>query len=1073
MYDGAECFILFYRCLFVFEFLFCIFAVTKVRIPLCLTTTTTPRAGKLDDCMKKVIRHIILLLLVLPLDIMAFSTWDGASAAPWTKGSGAASSPYIIETAEQLAYLAQQVNAGTTYSGKYFKMAADIDLNGKQWTPIGDASHAFSGYFDGGHHIVYNLAISTADVHNVGLFGNITDGGLKNIAVENCKIAYYDKDGYGYTVLIGAVAAYIKNSDVLECCYATGTTNVYNEDGHECAPYESHYTITSGVFGKIESTDVKYCYNAVEMTEGTHRDIGALIGIASGSTIEYCYNVADIRGLYCRAGILGWSNAGISNVNKIHYCYNTGHIMACQPIGDTPDNNNHNGGILGCPTYTTIRNCYDVGPITNYPNKPSFAMSQDELTSTPRVSNFCLKTLSGLSPSVTANGAKYPITFFEGKNNALTFLGNSYRKDDNNTNNGLVIHKHGVYNTETCDVNKTGELQVMLDASVYAHNRAYRGIAWGLGEDIDAWSKVNTTDSVLNHIGLKDLEYDVKYGYIAYQMTPDGLKYGDDKYFLFKKDKFCDGDGYSYKGHSYTTGGDVVVVDKDTTVFLHLDMIEKPEVTLPEVSECYEYTWEGQTTKQTTVLKTVVKSVLCGCDSTTYQPVTIKDSVVVVLPEVEECYEYTWEGQTTKKSARLRKLDKGANGCDSITYQPVIIKDSVVVVLPEVEECYEYTWEGQTTKKSARLRKLDMGANGCDSITYQPVIIKDSVVVTLPEVEECYEYTWEGQTTKKSARLRKLDTGANGCDSITYQLVIIKDSVVVELPAVSECYEYTWEGQTTKKSARLRKMDVGANGCDSITYLPVTIKDSVVVELPAVSECYEYTWEGQTTKKSARLRKVDIGVNGCDSITYLPVTIRDSVVVTLPLVSACNFYDWEGMHTEESVDFRKLDTGANGCDSITYQPVEIYYSVEEYIEDTSYLLEPYKKNGFDLPVQTEIGDFNFELQLTTADKCDSTVYLLLHVIPNTNLDVIPAKFVEFRDGRFNWQIKNVEHYPNIHILIYDRFSRKVAEYRGYDNNNGWDGRYNGHLLPATDYWYWMKDDLIKGIITGHFTLYYK
>ncbi|MBO7367945.1 MAG: T9SS type B sorting domain-containing protein, partial [Paludibacteraceae bacterium] len=127
----------------------------------------------------------------------------------------------------------------------------------------------------------------------------------------------------------------------------------------------------------------------------------------------------------------------------------------------------------------------------------------------------------------------------------------------------------------------------------------------------------------------------------------------------------------------------------------------------------------------------------------------------------------------------------------------------------------------------------------------------------------------------------------------------------------------------------------------------------------------------------------------------------------------------------------------------------------------------------DLPVQTEIGDFNFELQLTTADKCDSTVYLLLHVIPNTNLDVIPAKFVEFRDGRFNWQIKNVEHYPNIHILIYDRFSRKVAEYRGYDNNNGWDGRYNGHLLPATDYWYWMKDDLIKGIITGHFTLYYK
>ena len=1059
--------------------------------------------------------------MVLPLEVMAFSTWDGTSVA-WTKGSGTQSSPYIIETAEQLAYLSQQVNAGNSYSGKYFRMDADVNLNGKQWTPIGTLDNPFSGHFDGGHHVVYNLYISNDNVDRVGLFGSVVDGGLKSVGIENCKIEVYDHSSRSAMILIGAVAGYVSNSGTLEYCYATGTTNVYNDAGDECSPYNSHYTLTGGVFGRVEDTDVSYCYNAVNMTEGTHRDIGGVIGYAWGSTIDYCYNVGDLRGLYCRAGILGWSGAGLTNINKVHYCYNRGRITTCQPIGREEDSNNYNGGIVACAPYTPISNCFTTGYMDNYAGKTSYGIAATAIGSAPRLNNYRLNTLN-VAANIDQSGSSFPDAFFKGTGTALMFLGNDYQIDNNNTNDGYVIHKQSVYNTETCDVNKTGELQVMLDASVYAHNRAYRGIAWGLGEDIDAWSKVNTTDSVLNHIGLKDLEYDVKYGYIAYQMTPDGLKYGDDKYFLFKKDKFCDGDGYSYKGHSYTTGGDVVVVDKDTTTFLHLEMLPKIEVTLPEVSVCYEYTWEGQTTKQTTVLKTVVKSVLCGCDSTTYQPVTSKDSVVVVLPEVEECYEYTWEGQTTKKSARLRKLDMGANGCDSITYQPVIIKDSVVVVLPEVEECYEYTWEGQTTKKSARLRKLDTGANGCDSITYQPVIIKDSVVVVLPEVEECYEYEWEGIKTKTSARLRKLDVGANGCDSITYQPVIIKDSVVVTLPEVTECYEYTWEGQTTKKSARLRRVDMGVNGCDSITYQPVIIKysvvvelpevtacdeytwegqttkksarlrrvdmgvngcdsityqpviinDSVVVVLPEVEECYEYTWEGQTTKKSARLRRVDLGANGCDSITYQPVIIKDSVVVTLPLVSACNFYDWEGMHTEESVDFRKLDTGANGCDSITYQPVEIYYSVEEYIEDTSYLLEPYKKNGFDLPVQTEIGDFNFELQLTTADKCDSTVYLLLHVIPNTNLDVIPAKFVEFRDGRFNWQIKNVEHYPNIHILIYDRFSRKVAEYRGYDNNNGWDGRYNGHLLPATDYWYWMKDDLIKGIITGHFTLYYK
>ena len=918
-----------------------------------------------------------VMLTVMPLVAMAFSTWDGASAAPWTKGSGAASSPYIIETAEQLAYLAQQVNAGTTYSGKYFKMAADIDLNGKQWTPIGTDSAPFKGIFEGGHHIVYNLYISNDNIDRVGLFGYVADGGISSLGVENCNIKVYDHSTRQNIITIGAVAAFVSNSSTLEYCYATGKTNVFNDAGDECTPYNSHWTITGGVFGRVENTDVMYCYNEVDMTEGTHRDAGGVIGYGIGSTVTFCYNAGDVRALYCRAGILGWSGAtNVSERNEIFGCYNSGSITTCQPIGPIPDNNNYNGGIVACAAFTSIYNCYTVGYMDNYLGNSSFAIAANELAWVSlRNSNYHLNTINVNhfdQPRCGQQATRNNLT----SATAPTIIGQSYYRKDFGSNNDYPIHYQNIYNTETCDAELTGELSVMLDASVYAHNRTAKGIAWGVASaDPTSWTEHSTMDSVLNHIEAKNLQYDVLYGYRAYQTVVTGKVYGKNRYFQISKDTFCEGDEYKFHGKTFATGGDFAVVDGDYTYFLHLNMLPKIEVTLPQVSECYEYTWEGQTTKQTTVLKTVVKSVLCGCDSTTYQPVTIKDSVVVELPAVSECYEYTWEEQTTKKSARLRKLDTGANGCDSITYQPVIIKDSVVVTLPEVEECYEYTWEGQTTKQTTVLKTVVKSVLcGCDSITYQPVIIKDSVVVTLPEVEECYEYTWEGQTTKQTTVLK-------------------------------------------------------------------TVVKSVLC--------------------------------GCDSITYQPVTIRDSVVVTLPLVKACNFYDWEGMHTEESVDFRKLDTGANGCDSITYQPVEIYYSVEEYIEDTSYLLEPYKKNGFDLPVQTEIGDFNFELQLTTADKCDSTVYLLLHVIPNTNLDVIPAKFVEFRDGRFNWQIKNVEHYPNIHILIYDRFSRKVAEYRGYDNNNGWDGRYNGHLLPATDYWYWMKDDLIKGIVTGHFTLYYK
>ena len=75
-------------------------------------------------------------------------------------------------------------------------------------------------------------------------------------------------------------------------------------------------------------------------------------------------------------------------------------------------------------------------------------------------------------------------------------------------------------------------------------------------------------------------------------------------------------------------------------------------------------------------------------------------------------------------------------------------------------------------------------------------------------------------------------------------------------------------------------------------------------------------------------------------------------------------------------------------------------------------------------------------------------------------------------GTYQEQIENVENFPNVHVEIYDRFGRRVATYHGYDNNNGWNGYYNGHILPSTDYWYYIRDDIF-GSMSGHFTLYYK
>ena len=62
--------------------------------------------------------------------------WDGNIANGFGGGNGTAENPYQIYTGAELAYLAYSTNNGTTYSGMYFKLMNDIDLNGIEWTPI-------------------------------------------------------------------------------------------------------------------------------------------------------------------------------------------------------------------------------------------------------------------------------------------------------------------------------------------------------------------------------------------------------------------------------------------------------------------------------------------------------------------------------------------------------------------------------------------------------------------------------------------------------------------------------------------------------------------------------------------------------------------------------------------------------------------------------------------------------------------------------------------------------------------------------------------------------------------------
>lgn len=122
--------------------------------------------------------------------------WDGKPAEKFAGGAGTVDDPYKISTGAELAYLAQQVNAGESYSGKYFTLTSDIQLNeldkygmpkaaegqtgAYPWIPIGNKKK-FQGTFDGAGHTVEGLYINEKKLFR-GLFG-ISAGTVKNLIV--------------------------------------------------------------------------------------------------------------------------------------------------------------------------------------------------------------------------------------------------------------------------------------------------------------------------------------------------------------------------------------------------------------------------------------------------------------------------------------------------------------------------------------------------------------------------------------------------------------------------------------------------------------------------------------------------------------------------------------------------------------------------------------------------------------------------------------------------------------------------------------------------------------------------
>ena len=238
---------------------------------------------------------------------------------------------YTVTSADGLMNIAKLVNGGKTDIN--ITLDTDIDLTGKNWTPIGTSfSNKYTGTFDGGGHTIKGLTVTTNDQF-VGLFGSIGNAGtVKNVMMEDVQITSNRSSGFA-----GGVAGY--SDGTIENCSVSGSV--------------SGTVYVGGVVGAQWEGSITGCSSSATVKGMVH--VGGVVGQTNGSaTLTACYATGNVTlEIDPRKNIAGGSLVGFNGGNGVRACYATGNVTST----GSSTGNVHIGGFLG-DNYTTVTACY-------------------------------------------------------------------------------------------------------------------------------------------------------------------------------------------------------------------------------------------------------------------------------------------------------------------------------------------------------------------------------------------------------------------------------------------------------------------------------------------------------------------------------------------------------------------------------------------------------------------------------------------------------------------------------------------------------------------------------------------
>ena len=238
---------------------------------------------------------------------------------------------YTVTSADGLMNVAELVNGGKTDIN--ITLDKDIDLTGKEWTPIGTGySNKYTGTFDGGGHTIKGLTVTTNDQF-VGLFGSIGYAGtVKNVMMEDVQITSNRSSGFA-----GGVAGY--SDGTIENCSVSGSV--------------SGTVYVGGVVGAQLEGSITGCSSSTTVKGTVY--VGGVAGQTNRSaTLTACYATGNvIIEMAPKKNIAGGSLVGMNAGSSLLACYATGNVTST----GSSTGYVHIGGFLG-DNYITLTACY-------------------------------------------------------------------------------------------------------------------------------------------------------------------------------------------------------------------------------------------------------------------------------------------------------------------------------------------------------------------------------------------------------------------------------------------------------------------------------------------------------------------------------------------------------------------------------------------------------------------------------------------------------------------------------------------------------------------------------------------